>query len=295
MNIGELLEINAQKLKSINIKNPLFEAEILLSDILGESRECIITHPERKLTKFQINKFVSIIKKRLKGIPIAYLVGYKYFFGNRFFVTNDVLVPRPETELMVDEINNFVLRNSQPINLVDVGTGSGNIIISLAKILKNKRNKYFALDISKKALIIAKKNAILNKIRNKIIFIRGSLIEPLSKLKLAETKYQTIIAANLPYGWKEWKNNCSMDTKGLKFEPKIALYTKEKGLKLYREMFRQIQKIRVPNISFHIFCEIDHRQASIIKKMIKQELPQAKIKVKKDLMGLDRLIIIELK
>lgn len=290
MEINQALKKAIAKLGKKNLKNPHFDAEILLSYILKKEREFLLTHPEKKLTKLQLEKFNNLITRRTKGEPVAYLVGYKYFCGNRFIVNKNVLVPRPETEMMVDSIINCELPITNSI-IIDIGTGSGCIIISLAKFIKNKC-QFIGTDVSKKALSVAKKNAKLNKVDNKIKFIQGNLFEPILKNKKLYQNKNLIITANLPYGWSEWKNNCSMDTIGLKFEPQIALFTKENGLKLYRELFEQIKQIQNEIKSITLLCEIDPRQTKLIAKLIKKELPKTKFEIKKDLAELDRLIII---
>ncbi len=292
-----------KKLNKVKMKNPHIDAEILLSYVLKKEKEFLLTHPEKKLTKLQLEKFNKLIKQRIKGEPVAYLVGYKYFYGNKFIVNKNVLVPRPETELMIDEVSNLasemLLKRPRDITVIDIGTGSGNIVISLAKKLNFGHPKlsfqFVGTDVSKKALTVAKKNAKLNKIESKIRFIQGSLLDPILESKILDHKSEIIITANLPYGWKEWKNNCSMDSTGLKFEPELALYTSEKGLKLYRELFQQIKKLyTLHSKSYTLFCEIDPRQSKLISKLIKKELPKAKFGIKKDLAGLDRLTIIKL-
>jgi len=295
---GQILKNGAGKLNRRQITNPHLEAEILLSKILKKSHEFILTHNEYKLTKLQTANFKLLISKRLKGEPIAYLTGHKEFYSLDFKVNKDVLIPRPETELMVEEALKLVTHNSQPVTLVDVGTGSGCVIITLAKLFNSKNLKFLASDISAKALTVARQNAKRHGVTKKIKFLHGNLLEPIinnPKYIIQNTKY--IILANLPYGWKEWKNNTSQDTIGLKFEPQIALYTGKNGLALYERLFRQIKKLRVASCELrdiYVLCEFDPRQTTKIKQLIKRELPQASCQIKKDLSGLNRLIIISI-
>lgn len=290
MTIAQALELAITKLNNKQIKFPHLEAEILLSEILKKSREFLLAHGEKKLTAGQISKLKIQISQRLKGRPVAYLTGHKEFYGLNFKVNKDVLIPRPETELMVEETLKLITHNSQLATLIDVGTGSGCIIIALAK--QNINDKLFAIDISAKALTVAKQNAKAHDVYKKIKFLRGDLLSPLiynSSFKIS--KPELIITANLPYIWKKWKNNTSVDSIGLKFEPKIALYTGKNGLELYEKLFKQIKKIRITG---YALCEIDPRQTAEIKQLIKRELPQSKLQIKKDLSGLNRLAIIEI-
>ena len=299
MTITQSLKFATDRLSAKSIKLPHFEAEILLSKILKKSREFILAHGESELTKLQIINYKLLIKPRLKGLPFAYITGEKEFYGLKFKVNKNVLIPRPETELMVDEALKLLVHSSQPVTLIDIGAGSGCIIIALAKQIKIINYKLFATDVSAKALTMAKQNARHYAVAKKIKFIKGYLLSPLIRNSLFIIPNSIfIITANLPYGWKEWKNNSSADTIGLKFEPPIALYTGKNGLELYEKLFRQIKKLlamRCELKDIHILCEFDPRQTAKIKQLIKRKLPQATCQIKKDLLGLNRLAIISLK
>lgn len=290
MTIAQSLKLAVSKLNAEKINLPHLEAEILLSVVLKKPREFLPAHGEKKLTDGQIAKFKSLISHRLKGEPIAYLTGHKEFYGLDFKVNENVLIPRPETELMVEEALKLVTHIPQPITLIDVGTGSGCVIIALAK--QNINGKLFAIDISAKALTVAKQNARTHNVHKKIKFLKGDLLSPLihnSVFKTADS--DLIITANLPYGWKAWKNNTSVDSIGLKFEPEIALYTGKHGLELYKKLFKQIKKLLIAG---YALCEIDPRQTAKIKQLVKRELPEANCQIKKDLSGLNRLAIIKI-
>ena len=302
MIIKQALKLATAKLSAHGIKLPHLEAEILLSAILKKPREFLLAHGEKKLTASQVSNFKLKISRRLKGEPVAYLIGYKEFYGLEFFVNQNVLIPRPETELIVDEALKLITHNSQLITIIDVGTGSGCIVITLAKQLlarhktQDTRYKFFGIDTSKKALIVAKKNAKLNSVEKNIKFLQGDLLSPIIHNSLfIIPDSDLIILANLPYGWMAWKNNCSMETIGLKFEPEIALFTGKNGLELYEKLFKQIEKLRVTSCELRditVLGEFDPRQTSKIRRLIKKYFPQAKLKIKKDLAGLNRLAII---
>ncbi|MFA6306222.1 MAG: peptide chain release factor N(5)-glutamine methyltransferase [Patescibacteria group bacterium] len=286
MTISQTLKFAIAKLTASDITDlPHLEAEILLSAILKKPREFLLAHGEKKLSKKQINNYLKLLARRLKGEPVAYLTGHKEFYGLDFIVNKNVLIPRPETELMVDEALNILKHNQQHATLIDVGTGSGCVIITLAKISKSKANNFIGIDISAKALTIAKKNAYAHGAKN-IKFLHGNLLEPITKIR----NQKFIILANLPYGWKAWKNNSSADTIGLKFEPEIALYTGKNGLELYEELFKQIKALQIAG---YALCEFDPRQTVKMKQLIKRKLPRANCQIKKDLAGLNRLVIIE--
>ncbi len=258
------------------INTASLDAEVLLSFVIKKSKEHLYTYPDEKLTATQTKKFAELIKRRSTGEPVAYLVGYKEFFGLNFKVNKTVLIPRPETEIMIEE----VIKNKNVKTIIDIGTGSGCIAVTLAKHFP--KAKIYAGDICKRALKVAQTNATTHKV--KINFKPGNLLEPFKNIKA------DILIANLPYGWNAWKNNTNAETIGLKFEPKKALFTDEHGLRLYRELLEQIIKSKI-NPRF-IYFEYDHRQTAELKELVKQYLPEYKIKIKKDLAGLDRVIIL---
>ena len=314
MTINQALITATKKLQKNKIPTPRLNAEILLSHILKKPREYILAHPEKQLAKTQISNFKFQITKRAKGKPIAYITGHKQFYGLNFYINKNVLIPRPETEMIIDEILR-ITHNIKRITLIDAGTGSGCIIISIAKNLKSKFPpaifcgiQFLATDISKSALTIARKNAKLHNVDKKISFLQGNLLEPI----LNNPKYikhpnnPIIITANLPYLTPtQIKNSPSIQC-----EPKIALSAGADGLKYYRQLFKQIKKLnalyairyapmcesgsRHPAGIVGALCEIDPRQTIMLKKIIKKNLPCAKIQIKKDLRGLNRLVLIKI-
>jgi len=309
MQIKQALIRTVKKLKKNNIPNPHLEAEILLSFVLDKSREFILTHPEKRLSKKQISNIQYLISKRQKGVPIAYLIGHKQFYGLDFYVNKNVLIPRPETELIVDEAINLLrskLRNKQKIIVIDIGTGTGCIIITLAKLLKKNIQypclagrraisniQYLATDISRPALAIARQNAKLHKVNNKIKFLLGDLLKPIiSKPLILNFQSEIIITANLPYLTPGQIKNSPT----IKYEPKLALLAGSDGLKYYRQLIKQIKKLHSTYpLPFSLFFEINPEQTKKIKLIIKKHFPLAKIKIKKDLAGRNRLVIVKQK
>ncbi len=297
MKIEEVLAEGYGKLEKRGSDNPHLEAEILLSHILKKPREYLFAHPEAELNQLQITNYKLRINQRLHGEPIAYITGEKEFYGLKFFVDKNVLVPRPETELMVDAARQLAISNppageaGYELTMIDIGTGSGCIIITLAKKLKDLRFKiydlrFFGTDISSKALTTAKKNAKLNGVGKNIIFSRGNLLDPILKSKILNLKSRIVILANLPYLTPtQIKNSPS-----IKFEPKLALSAGPDGLKYYRRLFKQIKSACLKN--FVLLCEIDPSQKRSISALAKKILPPHQIEIKKDLRGHSRLAII---
>lgn len=266
-------------------KLDLLDINLIISFVLKKPIEFTLAFPETKLNTNQLDKINVLMKRRLKGEPMAYILGYKEFYGLKFRVNKNVLVPRPETEMIVEEVINCAQNNTI---IIDMGTGSGCIIIALAKLLKSKKIKFITVDISKKALNTAKQNAKLNKVNNKINFINGDLLKPIINNKKINNNSKIIITANLPYLTpKQIKNSPS-----IKKEPRIALVAGSDGLKYYRQLFQQIKKLTAKEIT--ILCEIDPSQKKTISILAKKIIPKANIKIKKDLSGLSRLAIIKM-
>ncbi len=265
------------KTSSLSVK----ETEILLTFLLHKNREFLLTHPDTKISPALYRQFKILEKKRLADWSIAALTGQKEFYGLSFEVDKNVLIPRPETELIVDEI--LKTNTTRPM-IVDLGTGSGAIIISLAKHLRLAGAKFIAVDISPSALIIAKQNAKLQKLNKKIKFYRGNLLLPILKSLPGKN---LIIAANLPYLTKaQIKNSPS-----IKREPQIALAGGKDGLKYYQALFKQLKDVRYKSLS--LFLEIDPSQNSKIKNLAKKYFPAPNLEIKKDLAGRNRLLIIK--
>lgn len=283
-----------------NTSLPYLETEILISFLNNKSREYILAHLNEPLSQKLAKKFKILEKKRLSGWPIAYLIGHKGFYGLNFAVSPATLVPRPESELIVDEIITIVKNDLNNYSqfpktaILDVGTGSGALIISIAKELQKinyscyKKIDFSATDISNTALKIAKQNSKTHRLDKKIKFYHGDILSPLiNRLK----NEHLIIAANLPYLTKEQIKK----SPSIQKEPKLALDGGRDGLFYYRKLFLQLFKLKPKPLSITILCEIDPGQAIKIKNLIKKSFSETKIKIKKDLAGKKRLLIADLK
>lgn len=270
-------------IKQVLTKYHEVEIDILLAFVLKKSREFLYLWPNHKLTQRQTNQLTRMVQRRIEGEPVAYLVGYKDFYGLRFKVTKDTLIPRPETEELVNKVLQVckVLKVKSKLRILDVGTGSGCIIISLAKGLsakgQEKTGTFFASDVSLKALKVAKENAKSNGV--KIQFIQSNLLE---KVKIEFD----VLVANLPYLSPKWKHRT------IRYEPKGALFTKEKGLFLIHELLEQITNKKTP--PKFVFLEFDPRQKLLLSNLIKKTLPNSRQKFYKDLAGKWRMVKIEL-
>jgi len=287
MTISQALPKAALKLKSKKIPSAHQDAEILLPHVLGKSREYLLARPEIKLTPSQNKKYRALIARRGNGEPLAYLTHCQEFYGLDFYVDKNTLIPRPESELIVEEIKKIAAPNQKPI-IIDVGAGSGCLAIALSKIFPIAH--IYATDISPKALIVARKNARHHKV--KIKFYRGNLLAPLPA-SLWRPAAPIYVIANLPYLSKKYRKKLR-DT-SLRYEPKTALWGGCDGLKYYRELFFQIrqQVTRYP-LPVIIIIEINPEQTLPLKKIICHYFPQVKIKTKKDLAGLERILVMKI-
>lgn len=263
-----------------------FEVELLLSHVTHRPREFFIAHPEFTPSLLEYLRFKRALQKRLSGVPIAYITGTKEFYGLEFEVNKHTLIPRPDTEIMVEavklQITNYKL---QHITLIDVGTGSGCIPISIMKAIKHENMKAFATDISEGALRVAKRNA--KKHQADIQFCHGNLLQPLIDNKTMKQwiNETIIITANLPYLTEQQFT----EEPSIQHEPKSALVADDQGLALYKELLLQI-KNTLSEHSLIGFFEIDPAQTDKISSIINAMLPHAHITIIKDFSNNDRCV-----
>ncbi len=214
MQIREALQQAKQILKAAAIDTASLDANLLLSHVTSLSKVMLIAHDEDELSKEQEDKFFSLINKRKSGYPIAYILGYKEFFGLRLKVTEDTLIPRPDTETLVEKALAF---NPQG-KVLDLGTGTGAIILALKSELKASIDAY-AVDLSKKALEVASFNS--QKLNLPVTFIQSNWFSKLGDLKFS------MIVSNPPYIQKD---DIHLTQTSLPFEPIQALTSEEDGL-----------------------------------------------------------------
>ncbi len=238
--------------------------ELLLALVLVMSRTNMIAHSELKLTAVQTKEFHKLLRRYRKGEPLAYLLGRQPFYALDFEVNKHTLVPRPETEWLVEQAVQLLRKNPGIHSVVDVGTGSGCIIISVWNSLtvpQRARLKWFATDISQAALNMAKGNAQRLK-TNTIKFVKDDLIKKTG----AHLVGSTLILANLPYLPQKDYQNASVSVR--KFEPKSALEAGIDGLRYYRQLILQMKKL--PTQSWQSLWEIDPCHSKKLKGLLKK-------------------------
>lgn len=265
--IDNWLKLAKNKLKEAQISSYSLDSELILCNILKVDRTTILAYPKRKLTKQNIFHANHFLKRRLQHEPLAYILGFKEFYGRNFKVNSSVLVPRPETEEIIEQLKNNLVNNNEA--LLDIGTGSGILAVTIAKEFQNKNIKAYASDISKDALVVAKDNATMHNAN--ISFIKSNLLENIEQNILNEV---TILVTNLPYVNKNWINQ--KEPNELHYEPQIALYSKKEGLELIEKLLNTTNKI--PNLKYLIleadpeqFCKIEKiAQENNLKKMVQK-------------------------
>ena len=276
MNYQSILNKYSNLLKFKHIKSPKLDCEILLSHALKVQREELLINLNKKIDQRQYKNFKYLFKKRYYKEPIAYITKQKEFWKSNFYVNNSVLIPRPETELIIEEVLNL-LKKKSIYNILDVGTGSGCILISLLKELK--KAKGIGLDVSKKAIKVAKINAKMQQLGNRIKFVHSDVD------KFFSNKYDLIVS-NPPYIKKCEIKNLDEDVK--KYEPVIALDGGSDGLSGIEKVINNGTRLLKKNGI--LILEIAHNQSNKVKSMlIKNNFKN--IKISKDLSGKNRCII----
>ena len=224
MKVLEIINFGSNLLKERNIPSHILDSEILLSKILNKSREEILINLDKKINKKKILAYKKYLQRRSKNEPVAYILEEKEFWSKKFNVNKGTLIPRPETELLVDKI--LKVYEGKKITILDIGTGSGCIILSLLSSLKNSNG--IGVDISKNAIFTAKKNALKLKLTKRVKFFNKSFKNIFGK------KFDLIVS-NPPYVERKDIKNLSDDIK--RYEPRLALDGGNDGLDLIKKLY----------------------------------------------------------
>lgn len=289
MKINPLYKKSVQRLKGAGIKSAEIDTKILLQKATGLSDAFILTYPEYDLNQKQLLKFRQMLSRRLRGEPIAYITKEKEFFGLKFFVNKNVLIPRPETEELVEEAREMI-KKYNPKSVIDIGTGSGNIIIALWKNFDSNNDKnvaLYAVDNSRKALWIAKRNAEQILGRHDIKFLCSDLFSN----RLLPHHFDLIIA-NLPYVLEIDQKTALENNEEVRFEPAAAIYAPEKGSQIIK-LFLNQAKEKLANRGV-ILIELDPRNGKKLEKYAQKIFSDNfRIELKKDLSGRIRFLTIQ--
>src|SRR5580704_1133623 len=319
IDVRTALKRGIAELRDANVPSYTLAAELLLLHVLGRDRAWLYAHPEETVPGLDAHRFIALILRRAEGEPTQYLTGKQEFWGLDFEVTPDVLIPRPETEHVIEvALDRLAVReiragrkqtlSGDGLNIIDVGTGSGCIAIALAKELPGAR--IVATDISDLALAVARRNAARHAFANNILFLQRNLLNhnelshveasvvgaqhaaPLQG-KVAPTSAASpgqfdLVVSNPPYVGRKEKETLMREVRD--HEPELALYGGEEGYELYAELIAQASRNLKPGGL--LVLELGHNTLPAVQPLL--ELPHwMNVAVTKDLAGIDRVIASE--
>ena len=280
MTIKETIRKGMIILKTNNVTEPNIKSRLIMQYVLNKPREYLVVYDKEELTLRQEVNYFKAIKKLCNGIPIQHITNRQEFMKMTFFVDENVLIPRPDTEILVEE----VIKIAKKINakkILDLCTGSGAIAISLAKYID--KSNITAVDISDKALNVAKLNAKNNEVEDRITFVESDLFKNLKK-----EKYD-IIVSNPPYIKKEVLKKLD---KEVQKEPKLALDGGYDGLDFYRKIIKNADEYL--KFNGYLCFEIGYDQKEDVENLLKEQEKYINITCKKDLCDNDRVVIAKL-
>lgn len=272
-----LLEYWTQRFLAAHVDSPRLSAEVLLAHVLRLERLSLLLELDVVVSDVALQEFCALASRRELGEPVAYLIGSREFYGFDFRVTPDVLIPRPETELMVDYIHTLFDQNDSFL-AYDVGTGSGAIAIAVARCFPKAH--LVASDISLPALRLAKQNAIRLGVSSRVFFVQADLTLGLL------TAEANVVFANLPYVPK-WRM-ATMSAEVLGFEPHGALFAGFDGLACYRRLASAIVEQHMPGSV--LLCEMDRVHGEVLRGLFSQSA--TKVEIHKDYSGHDRMLSV---
>ena len=277
----------AEQRRSAQSGSARLDAQLLLAHVLGVERSILYAYPERLLIPQQARDYLALIGRRARGEPVAYLTGHQEFYGLDYLVDSRVLIPRPETELLVEAalaaIRTRLRAGNMPL-VADIGTGSGIIPITLA--LQEPHLRYlYATDISRDALAVAALNSHAHHVEERVRLLHGDLLEPLPEPV-------DILIANLPYVGVEEMEQLEPDVRA--FEPHLALFSGPKGLDLFTHLFTDIVQSGKLLPEAQILLEIGYQQRDPLTQLIRQHCPGATVVFEKDDAGWDRVCIVQM-
>jgi release factor glutamine methyltransferase len=281
--VGRALVAATQRLEEAGSDTASLDAQVILAHTLGKERGWLFAHYDQALTQEEAELFTDRVARRAAAEPVAYLVGHREFYGLELYVDHRVLIPRPETELLVDAVLDHIeSRSNQHVRMVDVGTGSGAVAVAVAANCPSVQ--IYAVDLSPAALEVAGENARRHDSRGQITLLNSDLLAALPEPV-------DIIAANLPYITSEEYPNLMADVRD--YEPRLALEAGPEGLDLIERLLDQVPGHLYPGGV--LFLEIGANQGAAVLELVKRLLPQANhIGIRQDYHGYDRLVVVGL-
>ncbi len=277
--VSDFLKKSIRLLEDHNVFEPVISAERIFSHYTSLSRTELYAAAETIIYNPRIHNIKAALERRINGEPVAYITGECEFYNIKLKVDKRVMVPRPETEILVEECIKLLRDKEGSLRVADVGTGSGNIAISLAVNLP--KSDIIATDIQQSALELARENAGLNNAADRIDFVRGNLFEP---LKSFQRSFDAIVS-NPPY--ISWDERDSLPIEVRDFEPEKALFCEEDGLYIIRKLAEQA--VVYLNAGGILALEIGYSQGNDAKNMMRKHFSD--VKLIKDYSGKDRIVI----
>lgn len=279
MRVVELIAQGAKRLSEAGCLDVWLESVLILSHTLGKNKEWVLAHPEAQVVQEEEHLFFSLLERRAKREPLPYILGQVEFYGITLKIDRRALIPRPETELLVEKALDWA-RSLPSLTVADVGTGSGAVAIALALHLGEKGLVY-GLDSSPQALELAQENAALNRVEKRIVFLLSDLLSALEKPV-------DLIVANLPYVPSAQLEKLAPE---LQWEPREALDGGPDGLESIRKLLSQAPSYLKRGGA--ILLEVGPGQARKVKALARKAFPHARISSFPDLRGIMRVVMVE--
>ncbi len=276
----ELLKWTTEYFEKHKIPNPRLDAEVLLGYLLEKSRLQLYLHFDMPVFQHDLKVFRELIKKRIARTPISYLTNHKEFLSLDFYVDERVLIPRPETEFIVETILNTEEDKSQ--RMLEIGTGSGVIATSIA--INKPEWEIIATDISGDALVVAEKNSDVHECTEQITFLQGDLFEPIHSLDSSRFNW---IVSNPPYIKTGEHDSLCSDIKD--YEPHIALFAGEDGLSIIRSLITESPNYLLPGGK--LIFEIGDRQAEPVRCLLEEQPAYKNFRFIKDYSEIERVVL----
>jgi len=279
--IAEALREAGERLRAASVPNDMLDAQTLLAEALGKDRTYLIINFNQQLSEGILSAFLTMVDRRAAGEPLQYITGRQEFFGLDFEVTPDVLIPRPETELIVEESIRIVQQDgiARPV-IVDVGAGSGAIAVALARELGDAR--VIASDVSEAALRVARRNAARHGLGDRVDFVASDMLDA-----FAEEEFADFILSNPPYVSE--KEMPSLQREVRDWEPRLALTDSNDGLSLYRRLLKDAPSRLKPG--GHLICKLGYTQSEKISAMIDHQV-WGGARLLDDVQGIPRTIVL---
>lgn len=281
MTIRESMAWASEMLEAARVENPRIDAEYLVGAVSGIPRPGLVLRGDQALSPASIQRLQRWVTRRANRKPLAYILGEQPFYGRSYQVTPNVLIPRPETELLVERALELLAGPEKHV-IIDVGTGSGNIAITLAQEIRTA--KIYAVDLLSSALRVAKKNARMHGAENRIEWLRGDLLEPVIQRKIVPD----LILANLPY--VRLKEFAGLQPE-VHYEPRVALNGGKDGLELIRRCVAQASDV-LPG-GGRLLMEIGAGQERAVQSLFSSSRAWTRFACVKDLSGLPRIVDVE--